>query len=326
MLKGYVSLIVPCYNVANTLQSFLDSVLQQTYPYIQLILVNDGSTDSTEEIIKNNIERFREKGIYVDYINQENAGLGAAINTGLNYIDGDYLCWADPDDFFMPDSFEKRVEALAKHSDCGVVTSDAYFYRAGDLLHPVSKASDGLIHSHEANQFEYILKEESIFCSGCHMVRRCAFDDVNPSHEIYPARRGQNWQLLLPVYYRYPRYFLEEPLYGYVLYPQSMSTGDVTEEKVMLRWDEHETILLETLQKIQMSSTEHETYRHMVVTRYAKKRFYSAIDFRDKKTMTEQYQILCGLQENTEDIQKLFFRNRNILCKAIGKLISSIKK
>ena len=70
MLKGYVSLIVPCYNVANTLQSFLDSVLQQTYPYIQLILVNDGSTDSTEEIIKNNIERFREKGIYVDYINQ----------------------------------------------------------------------------------------------------------------------------------------------------------------------------------------------------------------------------------------------------------------
>ena len=158
------------------------------------------------------------------------------------------------------------------------------------------------------------------------MVRRCAFDDVNPSHEIYPARRGQNWQLLLPVYYKFKRYYLDEPLYGYVLYPQSMSTGDVAEEKVMLRWDEHETILLETLQKIQMSSTEHETYRHMVRTRYAQKRFYSAIDFRDKKTMTEQYQILCGLQENTEDIQKLFFRNRNILCKAIGKLISSIKK
>ena len=52
MLKEYVSLIVPCYNVAKTLQSCLDSVLQQTYTYIQLILVNDGSTDNTEEIIK----------------------------------------------------------------------------------------------------------------------------------------------------------------------------------------------------------------------------------------------------------------------------------
>ena len=158
------------------------------------------------------------------------------------------------------------------------------------------------------------------------MVRRCAFDDVNPVHEIYPARRGQNWQILLPVYYRYPRYFLDEPLYGYVLYPQSMSIGDTTEEKVMMRWDEHETILLETLQGIQMSSAEREKYQHMVKTRYAKKRFYSAIDFRDKKTITKQYQILCGLQENTAYIQKLFFRSRNIMCKVIGKVISSIKK
>ena len=326
MLKEYVSLIVPCYNVAKTLQSFLDSVLQQTYTYIQLILVNDGSTDNTEEIIKKNIDRFREKGICVVYIYQENAGLGAAINAGLKYIDGDYLCWADPDDFFMPNSFEKRVETLTANPDCGVVTSDAYFYRADDLIHPVRKASDGLIHSQEANQFEYLLNEESIFCAGCHMVRRCAFDDVNPVHEIYPARRGQNWQILLPVYYRYPRYFLDEPLYGYVLYPQSMSIGDTTEEKVMMRWDEHETILLETLQGIQMSSAEREKYQHMVKTRYAKKRFYSAIDFRDKKTITKQYQILCGLQENTADIQKLFFRSRNIMCKVIGKVISSIKK
>lgn len=326
MLKEYVSLIVPCYNVAKTLQSFLDSVLQQTYPYIQLILVNDGSTDDTEEVIKNNFDSFRKKDIRVDYIYQENAGLGAAINAGLKYIKGDYLCWADPDDFFMINSIEKRVNALKANPEVGVVTSDAYFYQANDLTHPVRKASDGVIHSKETNQFEYLLNEESIFCTGCHMVRRCAFDDVNPTHEIYPARRGQNWQMLLPVFYRYPRYFLNEPLYGYVIYPHSMSSGDTTEEKVMMRWDEHETILLETLQRIQMSSAEREKYQHMVKTRYAKKRFYSAIDFRDKKVMTKQYQILCDLQENSADVQKLFFRNRNILSKAIGKVISLTKK
>lgn len=220
---------------------------------------------------------------------------------------------------------EKRLQAFHMHPECAVVSSDAYVYRSNDLEHPVKREAARFVNRQEPNQFELLLREESHFCAGCHMVRMAEFEKVNPNREIYPARRGQNWQMLLPVYYRYPRYFLDEPLYGYVLYPQSMSTGDVTEEKVMMRWDEHETILFETLQRIQMSSAERETYRHMILTRYAQKRFYSAIDFRDKKTMTEQYQLLCSLRENTKDIQRLFFRNRNVLCKAVGKLISSIK-
>lgn len=125
MKKEYVSLIVPCYNVAKTLQAFIDSVLQQTYPYIQIVAVNDGSTDQTEAIWKSNTDAFREKKILFTYVSQENAGLGAAINTGLKHIAGEYLCWADPDDFFMPESFERRVSALSAHPDCGVVTSDA---------------------------------------------------------------------------------------------------------------------------------------------------------------------------------------------------------
>lgn len=326
MKNELISIIAPCYNVADTLERYLKSILNQTYKHIEVIAVDDGSTDDTADILNRYCSVFAANKMTLKYLYEDNAGLGAAINTGLKYVTGDYLCWSDPDDFYFPASMEKRLQAFHEHPECAVVSSDAYVYHADDLEHPIKREAARFTYRQEPNQFELLLKEESHFCAGCHMVRMAEFEEVNPEREIYPARRGQNWQLLLPVYYRYPRYFLEEPLYGYVLYPQSMSTGDVTEEKVMLRWDEHETILLETLQKIQMSSTEHETYRHMVVTRYAKKRFYSAIDFRDKKTMTEQYQILCGLQENTEDIQKLFFRNRNVLCKAIGKLISSIKK
>lgn len=320
MKPNYVSLIVPCYNVAATLQRFIDSVIKQTYPYIQVITVNDGSTDGTAEILKDNAKAFQERNIIFTYVYQKNAGLGAAINAGLKYVEGEFLCWADPDDFFMPESFEKRVKELHEHPECGIVTSDAYYFQSNNLRYPVSKVSDGIDFSFDPIQFEHMLKERSIFCSGCHMVRMEAFNDVNPAREIYPARRGQNWQMLLPLYYKYPRVFLPEPLYGYVIYPNSMSRGDTSEERVMFRWDEHETILRETLLKMEMVDSDREKYLRYVQVRYAKKRFYSSIDFRDKKKMVEQYQILCDLQEDTDDIRRLYKRNRNKICKLIGRV------
>ena len=326
MKKEYVSLIVPCYNVAKTLQAFIDSVLQQTYPYIQIVAVNDGSTDQTEAIWKSNTDVFRERNILFTYVSQENAGLGAAINTGLKHISGEYLCWADPDDFFMPESFEKRVSALSDHPDCGVVTSDANYYRADDLTHAISKASDCMCHSLEPMQFEYLLKEQSIFCPGCHMVRMSAFDDVNPEHDIYPARRGQNWQMLLPIYYKYPRYFLSEPLYGYIIYPQSMSRGDANLEQHLIRINEHETIVLETLKRMQIDNSVREKYLHDVRVYFSKKRFHASVDFRDKKQMAYQYDVLCQLHANTDDIQKRYMRNRNIFYKAIGKIEDLLKQ
>lgn len=326
MKKEYVSLIVPCYNVAKTLQAFIDSVLQQTYPYIQIVAVNDGSTDQTEAIWKSNTDAFREKKILFTYVSQENAGLGAAINTGLKHIAGEYLCWADPDDFFMPESFERRVSALSAHPDCGVVTSDANYYRADDFTHAISKASDGMCHSLEPMQFEYLLKEQSIFCTGCHMVRMSAFDDVNPEHDIYPARRGQNWQMLLPIYYKYPRYFLSEPLYGYIIYPQSMSRGDATLEQHLIRLNEHETIVLETLKRMRMDNSVREKYLHDIRVYFSKKRFHASVDFQDKKQMAYQYDVLCQLHANTDDIQKRYMRNRNIFCKTIGKIEDLLKQ
>lgn len=324
MQNEYVTLVVPCYNVAKTLQMFLDSVFQQTYPYIQIILINDGSTDQTEEILIRNKSKFEGRGIHYTYVYQDNAGLGAAINTGLKYIEGDYLCWADPDDFLMETSIEKRVKILRTHPDYGAVSSDAYYYREDDLNCPIGRASDGLEHCFEPNQFEYLLIEKSLFCPGCHMLRMSAFDQVNPRREIYPARRGQNWQLLLPVYYNYKRYYLDEPLYGYVVYSQSMSRGDTSEEKVMQRWKEHETIIIETLKNMELSQTEREKYVHLIKTRYAKKRFYTAIDYKDKKRISKEYQYIEDMKESSKEIRKLYFRNKFLICKVILKLQEKI--
>ena len=72
MKEGLVSIITPCYNGEKYVEKYLNSILNQTYTKIEVIFINDGSTDNTERIVKNFIKRFEKKGIKLIYIYQEN--------------------------------------------------------------------------------------------------------------------------------------------------------------------------------------------------------------------------------------------------------------
>ena len=255
------SIIVPCFNVEKYLPIFLMSLYEQTYQNIELILINDGSTDKTDKVINQNISMLRKK-MEVQYIIQNNRGLGGAINTGLKKFTGDYLCWADPDDYLEPRSIEERVCYLEKNPDVGVVTTDAEI-REGSVDGNIrGYISDLFLHDNEnPEQFMLLLKAKSILCAGCHMIRTDAFLDVNPNRDIYEAKRGQNWQILLPVYYKYKRGFLDKPLYRYVIYPSSMSQGDDTVNKKILREIEHEEIVFNTLERMNMTKKERKYYK-----------------------------------------------------------------
>ena len=161
MEKELISIITPCYNVASTLEQYLKSILNQTYNNIEVIAVDDGSTDDTAKILKRYISIFAENKMTLKYIYEDNAGLGAAINNGLKYVEGDYLCWSDPDDFYFPTSMEKRLREFHKHPECAVVSSDAYVYHSNDLKHPFKREAARFICRQESNQFELLLKEES---------------------------------------------------------------------------------------------------------------------------------------------------------------------
>lgn len=284
-----VSIITPCFNGERFVHRFLDSILGQTYKNIELIFVNDGSTDATEEIVLSYREKFQNAGMQLKYFKQENKGLAEAINAGLKIFSGEYLCWPDSDDFLAVDSVEMRLSFLEEHLEYGAVTSDANIFDENDLSTPIGRIAKGYPHSLEENQFEYLLSEQSIFCPGCHMVRSKMFLDVNPQRQIYPARRGQNFQMLLPVYYKYKRKFIEKPLYNYVVYKNSMSRGDNTSEAALFRCNEHETIVINTLDVMQMPSEERERYIKFTKVRYAKKRLRMACLFHDVEKMREEY-------------------------------------
>ena len=82
------------------------------------------------------------------------------------------------------------------------------------------------------------------------MLRTTSFLDVNPDRYIYPARRGQNNQMLLPIYYKYKHGFIDEPLYNYIVYKKSMSTPDITEESALDRINEYLELLRWTFKQI----------------------------------------------------------------------------
>lgn len=111
-----VSIIVPVYNVENYLRQCLDSVLNQTLKEIEVICVNDGSTDNSKQIL----EAYRKKDSRIKIINKKNAGQGAARNRGIEYAKGEYIGFVDSDDWIDINMFEKLYKN-AKFNNSDIV-------------------------------------------------------------------------------------------------------------------------------------------------------------------------------------------------------------
>lgn len=114
---GLVSVIIPTYNRAYIIGRSIDSVLAQTYRPIELIIVDDGSTDDTAEVV-------RRYGDEVRYIHQHNAGVAAARNTGFAAARGEFIALLDSDDYWYPWKIELQIAFLQRHPDVGMVWTD----------------------------------------------------------------------------------------------------------------------------------------------------------------------------------------------------------
>ena len=116
-----VSVIVPCYNCASTVERTLDSLAAQTLSSLELIVINDGSTDNTPEVL----ERWKAAHPEVDMklYTKENEGIAEARNFGVAHVTGDYFGFLDSDDYTVPEMYEEML-ACAKKEDAPLVVSD----------------------------------------------------------------------------------------------------------------------------------------------------------------------------------------------------------
>src|SRR5439155_13490896 len=102
------------YNRANYLPEAIESVLSQTHRDLEVIVVDDGSTDETEAIVRPYLGRIR-------YARQENGGRSAARNTAVGIAQGEFVAFCDSDDRWLPDRLERQLEALAGRPEVGMV-------------------------------------------------------------------------------------------------------------------------------------------------------------------------------------------------------------
>ncbi|MDP2631292.1 MAG: glycosyltransferase family A protein [Candidatus Uhrbacteria bacterium] len=116
MTHNIISIIIPAYQHANTLVACLDSVFAQTYKEVEVVVVNDGSTDNTLEVLEGYNDR-------ITIIDQENQGSNNARNNGFNASSGDFVCFCDADVIMRPDMLEKLFGALQKHPEASYAYS-----------------------------------------------------------------------------------------------------------------------------------------------------------------------------------------------------------
>ena len=119
MQQPFVSIIIPTYNRAARIPQTLDSIFEQTYKNFEVIIVDDGSTDNTLQVLNEYSAKACQKQIKFKVLSQKNAGAPAARNNGLKNATGEYVVFFDSDDIMLPERIEIQIKImLEENSDC----------------------------------------------------------------------------------------------------------------------------------------------------------------------------------------------------------------
>ena len=208
-----MSVLVPAYNAMDFLPETIASVLAQTYRNFELIIVNDGSTDTTEDWVKGLSDPR------IKLISQENKGLSGARNTGLLHAKGQYIAFIDADDLWSPTKLEKQVRKLDNSPAVGLVYSwIALIDETGEM--------QGKLRKNRASGDVWIdlTIHNIVECGSVALVRRECFDRVGLFDETLPFSCSEDWDMWLRIAAYYPFELIEEPLVYYRCHTNNLSS------------------------------------------------------------------------------------------------------
>lgn len=219
-INNRVSIVTTVLNGESYLSRMLDSILEQTYKDLEMILVDGGSTDQTVKLAESYQEKFQREEIEYHVV-RGHGNNSAGMNQGFPFVKGEFLIWPDGDDVLERESIAKRVEFLRTHSQYQCVRSLGYYVREGTEERAEPDEVRGNLENE--NLFFPILYGETYVCCGCYMFRSKEFFDIYPERKIPESGVGQNLQMLLPFTYRNPCPTIREELYRVYVRPDSMS-------------------------------------------------------------------------------------------------------
>lgn len=265
--NGLISIITPCYNGEKFLDRYFKSILSQTYNYIQLIIVNDGSSDNTSAIIKNYRIQFEQNQIQLIYLEQENQGQAVAINNALQYVTGEFLVWSDCDDYYESDALFSLKKYLEDNS-MNFVRGMSSFRNDNDINKIVHIGKS--INPTNFNIFDsYIFETDSYTFAGIFMVRMKYFDQCFKDRTIFcDTHAGQNWQLILPLSYNNKCGYLDRIVYNVILTKDSHSRKKRNKLSKIKRSLELRKIIFKTINRIDLSKWEKVKYTIKINYKY----------------------------------------------------------
>lgn len=196
-----VGVIIPTYNRATLVTQALESILNQTRPADEIIVVNDGSTDETEQVLQRYVDRIR-------YVHQSNAGKPAALNHALSILDTDYVWILDDDDVAVADALERHLAFLAAHPETDYTYSGVWCFSgtAAPTLEHCSLWQRYAI----AHDLFFVRALEEFPCNQQTMlVPLACYRAVGPYDE--QQRFGEDYEMILKLARRYRAGCIEQP-------------------------------------------------------------------------------------------------------------------
>lgn len=215
-IKDLVSVIIPTYNRAHLIKRSAMSVLNQTYSNLELIIVDDGSTDNTEEVVKS-LDDER-----VIYIKQSNQGACAARNNGIDHAKGEFIAFQDSDDVWHLDKLEKQIKCL-KETGADVVVCNLVKYINGKRFIPYRRfIKQGFL---DCNLIPYGICPQMI-CGYTIIFKKNKFDNEMP--------RFQDFELFIRLFKEYSFFYEDIALVDYCLQDDSISKNNM---KLLKAWN-----------------------------------------------------------------------------------------
>lgn len=202
--QATLAVIIPTYNRAHLVEQALDSVLKQTRPADQIIVMDDGSSDDTRAVVTNYGDR-------ITYLQQENAGKAAATNAALTTASADYILLLDDDDVLLPDALERHLHHLLEDPSAGFTYSGCYLFD-GDVA-PDTPDTRRLYDVIDASPEEFFIRclETFPFHTQGMLVARTSYMAVGPYDESLAF--GQDYEMILRLARQYPGIRMPEPTF-----------------------------------------------------------------------------------------------------------------
>jgi len=210
-----VSIILPTYNRAYCIRRAIDSVLNQTFADFELIVIDDGSTDDTRQVV----EAYDDPRI-VHVHNDGNRGQTARLNDGLRLARADLIAFQDSDDEWLPTKLERQVEAMRwQPPEVGIVYTDKWRFEPGrEKYHwksPHNMPDDGIIYPASLDNRVYDIGPQSV------LIRRACFDKVGNFDER--LTNFNDWDIFVRISQHFLFYHILEPLVNYFVSADAMT-------------------------------------------------------------------------------------------------------